>query len=193
MTIEFLRDHPQGFVYKPLRYQAHIMEKLPTPTGKLEFASPYLKQLGLDEIPEYTPPFHRRKSDNRIPFVLTTGARKSLFYHSRYQNIPRFRNVHLTAEMEMHPEDAARLQITDREEVCVISEIGELSIRVSIKHPTELRRGVVEIYHGWEDWRVNFLTFDEINDPISGFPLLKAVPVRIEKLPAPIQPSTNTV
>jgi hypothetical protein len=41
---------------------------------------------------------------------------------------------------------------------------------------------VIEVYHGWEDWRINFVTFDHINDPISGFPLLKAVPVRIEKL-----------
>ena len=193
VTVEFLRDHPQGYVYKPIRYQKYLTEGLPTPTGKLEFASEYLKLLGLDEIPEYTPPYHRRKNDNRFPFVLTTGARKSLFYHSRHQNIPRFRNVHPEAEMEIHPGDAARLQIKDREEVRVISEMGQLTIRASIKHPTELRRGVVEIYHGWEDWRVNFLTHDEINDPISGFPLLKAVPVRIEKLPAPIQASTKPV
>jgi len=29
---------------------------------------------------------------------------------------------------------------------------------------------------------VNLVTPDNINDPISGFPLLKAVPVRIEKI-----------
>jgi hypothetical protein len=40
----------------------------------------------------------------------------------------------------------------------------------------------MEIYHGWEQWRVNFLTLDEVNDPISGFPLLKGVPVRVEKI-----------
>lgn len=182
LTVELLRDYPQGFVYKPIRYQKHLTENLPTPTGKLEFASPYLKQLGLDEIPEYKPPYHRRKNNGHFPFVLTTGARKSLFYHSRHQNIPRFRNIHPKAEMEIHPEDALRLQITDGEEVRVVSEMGQLIIRASIKHHSELNRGVVEIYHGWEDWRVNFLTYDAINDPISGFPLLKAVPVRIEKI-----------
>ena len=113
---------------------------------------------------------------------MTTGARKSLFYHSRHQNIPRFRNVHPRAEMEIHPEDAATLGITDGETVKVVSEVGELMISAAIKHRSELRRGVVEIYHGWEEWRVNFLTYDDINDPISGFPLLKAVPVRIEKI-----------
>jgi len=55
-------------------------------------------------------------------------------------------------------------------------------IEAKIVHPSELRPGVIEIYHGWEEWRVNFLTHDDINDPISGFPLLKAVPVRIEKV-----------
>ncbi|MFC1862970.1 molybdopterin dinucleotide binding domain-containing protein [Thermodesulfobacteriota bacterium] len=114
--------------------------------------------------------------------MLTTGARKSLFYHSRHQNIPRFRNIHKEAEMEIHPENAASLNIEDGELVRVISEKGQLDIKVSIKQAYELRRDVVEIYHGWEEWPVNLLTYDDINDPISGFPLLKAVPVRIEKI-----------
>jgi hypothetical protein len=62
-----------------------------------------------------------------------------------------------------------------------VSQVGELIICVKIVHPSELRPGVVEIYHGWEHCRANRLTHDDINDPISGFPLLKAVPVRIEK------------
>jgi formate dehydrogenase (coenzyme F420) alpha subunit len=182
LTVDLLRDHPQGYVYKPVRYEKHHSEDLPTPSGKLEFASPYLAQLGLDEIPVYTPPYHRCQADKRFPFVMTTGARKSLFYHSRHQNIPRFRNVHPDAEVEIHPQDAAQLSIEDGEQVRVVSEIGQLTLRASIKHESELRQGIVEIYHGWEEWRVNFLTYDEINDPISGFPLLKAVPVRIEKI-----------
>jgi hypothetical protein len=40
------------------------------------------------------------------------------------------------------------------------------------------------MYHGWEEWRINFTTFDHVNDPISGFPLLKGVPVRLEKVRA---------
>ena len=182
LTVEELRRHPQGYAYKPVRYQKHLIDQLQTPSKKLEFASPYLKRLGLSEIPEYRPPYHLTKADDNYPFVLTTGARKSLFYHSRHQNIPRFRNVHAEAEMEIHPADAAALGIEDGEPVRVVSEMGTLVIRAAVKHPEELRQGVVEIYHGWEDWRVNILTYDNINDPISGFPLLKAVPVRIEKI-----------
>jgi anaerobic selenocysteine-containing dehydrogenase len=84
--------------------------------------------------------------------------------------------------MEIHPEDAAQLGIQDQETVRVVSEVGQLDIRATVKHPSELRQGVVEIYHGWEDCRVNLLTCDTINDPISGFPILKGISVRIEKI-----------
>ncbi|MDX2501049.1 MAG: molybdopterin-dependent oxidoreductase, partial [Deltaproteobacteria bacterium] len=184
LTVDKLRQYPQGYEYKPIEYQKHLREKLPTPSGKLEFTSPYLLQLGLDEIPEYRPPSYRTKADEDYPLVMTTGARKSLFYHSRHQNISRFRDVHPDAEVEIHPADAADLGIKDGEKVRVVSDLGELVIRAAVKQAAELRQGVVEIYHGWEDWRVNFLTHDDINDPISGFPLLKAVAVRIEKIDA---------
>ncbi len=187
LNTALLKKHPRGLLYKPLNHNKDIAKNLPTPTGKLEFASPYLKKLGLDEIPVYTAPYHRRHNNPRFPFVLTTGARKSLFYHSRHQNIPRFRNIHRQAEMEINPDDARQLDISDGENVRVVSENGDLIIPVSIKHPSELIKGVVEIYHGWEDWRANYLTFDTVNDPISGFPLLKAVPVRIEKIAGSIQ------
>jgi anaerobic selenocysteine-containing dehydrogenase len=155
---------------------------LPTPSGKIEFASPYLKKFGLSEIPEYIPPYHMRHKNKDFPFILTTGARKSLFYHSRHQNIARFRTVHPTAEVEIHPEDASDLGIRDNEVVRIVSEIGSLEIPAKIVGRSELRKGVIEIYHGWEEWRVNFVTHDNINDPICGFPLLKGVPVRIERI-----------
>ena len=182
ISLEALRKHPEGLVYKPLRYKKYKTRPLPTPSGKIEFASPYLKKFGLSEIPEYIPPYHMRHKSKEFPYILTTGARKSLFYHSRHQNIARFRTVHPTAEVEIHPEDAADLGIKDNEVVRIVSEIGSLEIPAKIVGRSELRKGVLEIYHGWEEWRVNFVTHDNINDPICGFPLLKGVPVRIERI-----------
>jgi hypothetical protein len=43
--------------------------------------------------------------------------------------------------------------------------------------------GFLEIAHGRQDGNVNLLTCDHLNDPISGFPVLKGLPVRIEKIP----------
>lgn len=182
ITVEDLQNHPEGIEYKPLRFKKYEDQPFPTPSGKIEFASSYLKKMGLSEIPEYRPPYHLREQSDEYPFLLTTGARKTLFYHSRHQNIERFRRVHPRAEVEIHPGDAAALGIHDGERVRVVSKVGSLEIEAKIVHRAELRQGVIEIYHGWEEWRVNFLTFDDVNDPISGFPLLKAVPVRIEKI-----------
>ncbi|UCF94128.1 MAG: molybdopterin-dependent oxidoreductase [Desulfobacterales bacterium] len=182
IRLEDLRRHSGGYRYKPIRHKKYLTQPLPTPSGKVEFVSPYLKKLGLAEIPHYIPPYHLRHKRKEFPFVLTTGARKSLFYHSRHQNIQRFRTVHPTAEVEIHPQDAAALGIKDNEVIRVVSEMGSLEIPAKIVNAAELRQGVIEIYHGWEEWRVNFVTHDDINDPISGFPLLKGVPVRIEKI-----------
>jgi anaerobic selenocysteine-containing dehydrogenase len=83
----------------------------------------------------------------------------------------------------MNPEDAARLGIENTEQVRVVSEIGAVQVQVKISNDSQILPGFVEIPHGWQDSNVNLVTHDNINDPISGFPLLKAIPVRIEKIP----------
>jgi anaerobic selenocysteine-containing dehydrogenase len=90
--------------------------------------------------------------------------------------------VHPRAQVEIHPEDASELGIVHQQPVRIISKMGELVVEANIVHKNELRRGVIEMYHGWEEWRINFTTFDLVNDPISGFPLLKGVPVRLERV-----------
>ena len=128
------------------------------------------------------PPYHLREKSEAYPFILTTGARKTLLYHSRHQNFDHFRKIHIRAQMEIHPDDAAALGIINGGQVRIVSSIGELVVAANIVHKSELLRGVVEMYHGWEDWRINYTTFDYVNDPISGFPLLKGVPVRLERV-----------
>jgi anaerobic selenocysteine-containing dehydrogenase len=182
ISLEELEKCAQGYIYKPVRYQKHLTRPLPTPSGKVEFCSSYLKNLGLDEIPEYVVPRYIRRPDKKYPLVMTTGARKSLFCHSRYHNIPQFRRVHPVAEVEVHPADAVKLGIVDGERVRIVSEVGWVEVRAKIVNDAKILPGVVEMAHGWVEANVNLLTCDHINDPISGFPLLKAVPVRIEKI-----------
>mgnify|MGYP001827504131 CR=1 FL=1 len=176
-----LEAHPEGIPYRPLKYRKHLSRPLPTPSGKLEFSSAYLEKHGYAAVPQYVRPYHLRHKKDAYPLLLTTGARKTLFYHSRHQNLKNFRKLHPRAELEIHPEDAAELGIKNGDLVRIVSAAGELTVAANIVHKAELRRGVVEMYHGWEEWRINFTTFDQVNDPISGFPLLKGVPVRVEK------------
>ena len=86
------------------------------------------------------------------------------------------------AEIEIHPSDAARLGIEDKEHLRIISEIGSVEVKAKVVHETEIIPGTLEIVHGWQDGNVNLVTYDDLNDPISGFPVLKSVPVRIQKM-----------
>jgi anaerobic selenocysteine-containing dehydrogenase len=183
ISLEALQKNPEGIVYKPVRYKKFKDQRFPTRSGKVEFTSQYLKELDLPEIPEYIPPRYLRHPNKDFPFVLNTGTRNPLYYHSRYHNIPKFREAFPIAEMEMNPNDAARLGIETAEQVRVVSEIGAVQVQVKIINNAQILPGFVEIPHGWQDSNVNLVTYDNINDPISGFPLLKAIPVRIEKIP----------
>ena len=182
IKLEQLQAHPEGIQYGPLTSQKHLSQPLPTASGKIELASPYLKKRGFSAIPEYVPPYHLREKSDDYPFILTTGARKTLLYHSRNQNFEHFRKVHPRAQVEIHPDDASALGIVDQEPVRIVSRTGALVVEAKIVHKNELRKGVIEMYHGWQEWRINFATLDLVNDPISGFPLLKGVPVRLEKV-----------
>ena len=182
ITLEDLKKHPAGIVYKPERYQKFKSQPFPTHSGKVEFTSQYLKDRNLPEISEYVPPRYLRHPSDDYPLVLNTGARNPLYYHSRYHNIEKFRKTSQTAEVEMNPEDARQLGVENGERVRVTSEIGFVEVDVKIVDAEQILPGFVEIPHGWQNGNVNLVTYDNINDPISGFPLLKAIPVRIEKL-----------
>lgn len=181
IPLDELKNHPEGYVYRPLTYKKYKNRPFPTPSGKFEFFSQYLKKLGYPELPEYKPPGYKSRPSKEYPFILITGARKYLYYHSRYRNIQRFRTAIPEAEVEIHPKDAHRLGIKNKQKLRVISEIGSLDIPAKIMHEKEILPGILQITHGWDQANVNLLTDDSVNDPISGFPLLKAVQVKLER------------
>jgi anaerobic selenocysteine-containing dehydrogenase len=181
LSLEQLAAHPEGVPYKPIRYEKWRREPLATPSGKVEFTSRYLKDLGYPELAEYRPPAYRLSPDNEYPLVLVSGARKLLFYHSRYQNIERFAASGRNPEMEMHPDDAATLGLKDGELARVSSRVGSIQLPVTVMAPNEILPGTVQITHGYREANVNLLTPDDVFDPISGFPLMKSLPVRVER------------
>jgi anaerobic selenocysteine-containing dehydrogenase len=184
ITLEDLKAHPEGIEYKPRRYTKYTEQPFPTPTGKYEFSSSYLRKIGFPEISEYKAPAYIDHPDREYPFVLITGARVPQFVHSRFHNIKSFQKTRPKAEVEIHPQDAERLGIKDQDGVRVISETGYIDVDASVMRENELPPGVLQIPHGWNDANVNFLTDDCQVDPISGYPNLKVVPVRIEVMNA---------
>ena len=191
LTLEQLAAHPEGYPYRPVRYEKWREKPLRTPSGKVEFTSQYLKDLGYPELAEYKPPSYLSSPDPEYPFVLVTGARKLLFYHSRFQNIERFARAGRNPEMEMHPADAARLALSDGDRVRVSSRVGTIELPVTVTAPNEIPPRTVQITHGYRQANVNLLTPDDVFDPISGFPLMKALPVKVERLGTEVTPRST--
>lgn len=185
IALEEIASHPEGYVYKPRRYQKWQSKKFATPSGRVEFSSSYLKGLGYPDLPEYQTPTFLQTPDAAYPFVLITGARNVLFYHSRNHNISRFGTAVPKGVVEMHPDDAQRLGVKNDDFVRVTSRIGSLVISVQVMAENEILPGSLQITHGWKETNVNLITHDDIFDPIDGFPLMKAIQVSVETIGSP--------
>ena len=80
----------------------------------------------------------------------------------------------------MHPRDAERLGIKNGQSVRITSRIGSLLIPARINADRDIAQGVLQITHGFRKANVNVLTHDDVFDPISGFPLMKSIAVKVE-------------
>lgn len=183
LNADILGKHPYGIQYAPIKYKKYREKQKPfdTPSGKIEFTSLYLKKLGYPELPIYNSPSYLNCPRSPYPYVMVSGARNVRFCHSRYREIDRLVK-NSGPEIELSPEDAEELGVQTGEIVQVTSEVNSIKIPVKVCKEGVILKGTVYITHGWDEANVNLLTPDDKNDPISGFPLLKAVPVRISKV-----------
>ncbi len=180
ISADELHSHVEGINYTPIRYEKWRNEKLPTPSGKVEFCSPYLSETGLPELPDYIPPVDQSPGgDKEFPYLLISGVRKPLYAYGRcFSHGPPPSDQ----EVEMHPADAARLDLQDGTRVQISSRTGSVQLKVRILSPMGIVPGCVSTTHGWPDSRINDLTSDDGLDPFDGFPVLKSVPVKIVKI-----------
>lgn len=185
---DYLKEHPSGVRACPVRYKKHE-ERLargekpfPTPTGKIELCSTVLEKFGykgiptIDDLPDYI-----KEPDPEYPWPCTTGARKVYYFHGRYRNIPQIKKAHPHAEVEIHEEDAESLGLKEGDLVNVTSKQGRITLPVKIMQRGTFAKGAFQITHGFADANANLLTDDTDRCPISGFPALKCVNVKIEK------------
>lgn len=183
ILLEALAAKPQGLVYdEKAEHQKFKTRPFPTPSGKFEFASEHLNKLNCSSYPTYTPPEYLISATPEFPLRMISGTRKAIYYHSRFREIRKFKKAIPHAQAEIHEDDAVELKIKDGEKVKVISKIGELIIPIKIIEKGSILKGFIEIPHGWNDANVNCLTDDQDVDPVGGYPNLKMVPIRIERL-----------
>ncbi len=122
-----------------------------TPSGKAELYSQVFQQLGYDPLPQYyepsESPISRPDLAQEYPLILIAGMRHYPFYHSEHRQIPSLRKEHPYPIMQMHPETAAKLQITDGDWVWIETPRGRVRQRCKLFDGIEPR--VVSAQHGW--------------------------------------------
>jgi anaerobic selenocysteine-containing dehydrogenase len=183
ISLKDLIVHPEGCLYTPVvEYKKFETKPFPTPSGKFEFSSERLKRMGYDLLPIYSPPDYLTAPSPDYPLRMISGTRRSVYYHSRFREIERFKKAIPSARAAIHIDDAVSLGISDGDMVRIVSNISELIIEVRVIEDGSLLQGFIEVPHGWNNANVNRLTDDCDADPVSGFPNMKIVPVRVVSL-----------
>jgi len=128
---------------------------------------------------DYTEPLEL--PDAEYPFTLTTGRRyESYNTHTQTRHYASGVKVKQTEEtVDIHPDDAAALCISNGEVVQVRSRRGELMVKAKITE--QVVPGLVFMSFHWSETPTNVLTLNEY-DPISGTAEYKACAVAISKV-----------
>ncbi len=179
LTLQRLKDNPHGIDLGALTSQ--IPEILRTPSGMVELApAPILADI---------PRLHASLGGHDDGFLLI-GRRQLRSNNSWMHNLPALSGGSNQCTLQIHPEDASRLGVTDL--AVVTGPGGKLEVPVEITDA--IRPGVVSLPHGWGHTapgtrmsvaarnpgvNVNSLFDDSLLDPLSGNAVLNAVPVEI--------------
>jgi len=164
----------------------------PGPSGKWEIASSTLKDLGYDPLPAYEEVKEGPQNRDLVkdyPLTLTTGTRIQSTFRSQHLNIPGLLRRQPNAEARIHPKDAKERNIANGDSVRVKTIRGEVQFTARVTE--DIFEGVVEVNmgggspiqaEGWRESNANILTDDKNRDPISGFPVFKALLCEVEKI-----------
>ncbi|MDD9925188.1 MAG: molybdopterin-dependent oxidoreductase [Rhodospirillaceae bacterium] len=152
ITIDALRE--QGYATFPYELGAFEQNGFATSTGKVELYSERLDALGLDPLPNYTPPT-ADTSDAEVraayPLVLLTGLREKTYHHSRFRDQAWARKVSPDPLIQIHPDTAAEHGICDSQWITVHTADTDTTCRARAQVTEGAPPGVVATGMGWWD------------------------------------------
>jgi anaerobic selenocysteine-containing dehydrogenase len=128
----------------------------PTPSGKLEFYSPTLRDWGWPEfaVPTYvTSQVARERMQGPNDFCLVPTFRLPVLIHTRSANAKWLTEIAHANPLWIHPADAARLGLATGDLVRVETESGYLVNRAWVTEG--IRPGVVAMSHHMGRWRLS--------------------------------------
>ncbi len=183
LSLDVLLANPHGVDLGAL--EPRIPEGLRTPTGMIELSPPLL----IADLVRLEASID--KADNSQ--MLLVGRRDLKSNNSWMHNIKVLTKGSLSCTAHVHPDDAARLGLSDGATVRITSRVGSVDAPVEVTD--SVRQGVVSLPHGWGHGvagtqmgvaaekagvNSNILTDDQVMDPLSGNAALNAIPVTLQ-------------
>lgn len=163
-----------------------------TPTGKLEIFSTVLQDYGYETLPKYQEPRESPQSSpdlaRRFPLVFNSGARVKTDFRSQHHGVPSLVAESPRPKVRLHPKDAEVRQIASGDDVELATPRGSVIMAAEVVQ--EIIPGTVEANMGgggpvgpeaWQKANINELTDLTNFDPISGFPVYKALLCELRK------------
>ncbi|MBN3741092.1 MULTISPECIES: molybdopterin oxidoreductase family protein [Burkholderia] len=100
-----------------------------TPSGKCEFYSPRLEQMGMDPVPDYLPPFESAEAAPelaaRYPLAMISPPARH-FLNSTFVNVDSLRTTEGEPHLDMHPSDAEARGIAEGDVVRIFNDRGSM-------------------------------------------------------------------
>ncbi|MEC0238095.1 molybdopterin oxidoreductase family protein [Paenibacillus kribbensis] len=170
VTLEALKESP--FVKLDMTPKAAYLDRLTTPSGKIELYSERMKQMGLPAMPTYVPLIEgydgeqRPLADERFPLMFVSPPNHN-FLNSTFANLPKHQRLEREPLLQIHPEDAQTRDIVDGDLVTVWNDRGTYELKAKV---TDLMLPGTVISQGlwWKGkghrQRANALTSDRLSD-----------------------------
>ena len=159
------------------------------PTKKVELYSTKFDELGYDPLPTYVEPGESPVSNPELaedyPLICMSGLKPGLYTHTQFRHLPWLKEIMPDPWVEIHPEEAEKLDIKDGDTVTMSSLKGSIEITCKVINTTDPR--MVALTHGWGDPYTgsqpvtNTLTPHEIRCPISDATSNRTFLVNIQK------------
>ncbi len=164
-----------------------------TPSGKFEIASSILEEHGYDALPIYIEPGESPQSQPELarefPLVFNSGARSRVDIHTLHQTIPALMEEKPVPTVMINTADARVRDIENGDRVHLKTKRGQISLYALVTD--DIVAGAVEASgmgggalgsKAWQEACVNDLTDLARYDPISGFPVYKALLCQVSKV-----------
>ena len=158
------------------------LDRLPTPSGRIELYSAQLEEAGLPPLPTYVPLKEgydgvRRGRGHQYPLMFISPPNHN-FLNSTFANVEKHQKLEKEPALQIHPADAEERGLQDGEMVIVYNDRGTYEVRAKVTDKM-LPGTVVSQGLWWEGegrkQRANALTPDRLSDMGGGVTFFSTV------------------